>query len=130
MDVRTKRVYEEPARGDGFRVLVDRVWPRGLSKERAAVDDWQRELAPSTELRQWFGHRPERFEGFRERYLEELQERRGRLSRLRGRARREPVTLLYAARDRELNQAQVLAGALRRGLPRRRPPATAGGGRR
>lgn len=112
MDVRTKRVYEEPDDGDGLRVLVDRVWPRGVSKARAAIDEWERALAPSTELRRWFDHRPERFERFRERYLEELEERRDELDRLRDRARRGTVTLVYSARDEVHNQARVLAEAL------------------
>lgn len=112
MDVRTKRVYEEPDDGDGLRVLVDRVWPRGVSKARAAIDEWERDLAPSTELRRWFDHRPERFERFRERYLEELEERRDELDRLRDRARRGTVTLVYSARDEVHNQARVLVEAL------------------
>jgi uncharacterized protein YeaO (DUF488 family) len=117
LDVRTKRVYEEPTAGDGFRILVDRVWPRGVSRERARIDEWDRTLSPSTRLREWFGHDPGRFEEFRARYLEELRDRRDRLAELRALARQGTLTLVYAARDRERNQAIVLAEALHNGLP-------------
>jgi uncharacterized protein YeaO (DUF488 family) len=112
MTVRTKRVYEQPAEGDGYRVLVDRVWPRGLSREKAAVDEWERELAPSAELRKWFGHRPERFDEFRRRYRTELRARKSEVDALRERARKETVTLLFGARDTEHNNAVVLAEVL------------------
>jgi uncharacterized protein YeaO (DUF488 family) len=118
VDLRLKRVYEPATAADGYRVLIDRLWPRGLSKERARLDAWERELAPSDELRRWFGHEPQRFAEFRRRYLDELRGERARLSELRRRARREAVTLVYAARDDEHNDAVVLAEALRRGLPR------------
>ena len=118
MDLRLKRVYEPATAADGYRVLIDRLWPRGLSKQRARLDAWERELAPSDELRRWFGHEPQRFAEFRRRYLDELRGQRPRLTELRGRARREPVTLVYAAHDDEHNDAVVLAEALRRGLPR------------
>ncbi len=118
MDLRLKRVYEPATAADGYRVLIDRLWPRGLSKERARLDAWERELAPSDELRRWFGHEPQRFAEFGRRYLDELRAQRPRLTELRRRARREPVTLVYAARDDEHNDAVVLAEALRRGLPR------------
>jgi uncharacterized protein YeaO (DUF488 family) len=118
MDIRTKRAYDPPARGDGYRVLVDRLWPRGLARERARVDEWMRDVAPSGELRRWYGHRPERFDEFRRRYLRELRARRGELSELRRRAREGTVTLLFAARDAERSNAAVLAEAVRRGVPR------------
>jgi uncharacterized protein YeaO (DUF488 family) len=118
LDVRTKRVYEEPMPGDGFRILVDRVWPRGISRERARLDEWDRTLSPSTRLREWFGHDPSRFEEFRARYLEELQGQRDRLAELRALARQGTLTLVYAAKDAEHNQAIVLAEVLRHGLPR------------
>jgi uncharacterized protein YeaO (DUF488 family) len=118
VDLRLKRVYEPATAADGYRVLIDRLWPRGLSKQRARLDAWERELAPSDELRRWFGHEPQRFAEFRRRYLDELRGQRPRLTELRRRARREPVTLVYAARDDEHNDAVVLAEALRRGLPR------------
>jgi uncharacterized protein YeaO (DUF488 family) len=107
--VRTKRVYEPASASDGYRVLVDRVWPRGISKDDAAVDQWARELAPSTELRKWFGHKPERFEEFRRRYRDELKSYEDEVKALRARARRETVTLLFGARDTEHNNAVVLA---------------------
>lgn len=118
MDLRLKRVYEPPASTDGYRVLIDRLWPRGVSKERARLDAWVPQIAPSEELRRWFGHEPRRFAEFKRRYADELQRQRPRLTELRRRARREPVTLLYAARDGEHNDAVVLAEVLRRGLPR------------
>jgi uncharacterized protein YeaO (DUF488 family) len=109
MPVRTKRVYESASPDDGYRVLVDRVWPRGVSKKEAAVDEWARELAPSTELRKWFAHKPERFEEFRRRYREELNGHEGEIKALRTRGRSETVTLLFGARDPERNNAVVLA---------------------
>ena len=108
MSVKSKRVYDPAEPGDGYRVLIDRMWPRGVSRERAQLDEWARELAPSSELRKWFHHDPERFDEFRSRYREELRERRPLLEELRRRARDGPVTLLYAARDREHNDAVVL----------------------
>jgi len=119
VDVRLKRAYEPAAVTDGYRVLVDRLWPRGVSKERARLDAWERDLAPSKELRQWFGHEPQRFAEFRRRYLDELRRQRPLLGELRRRARREPITLVYAAHDDEHNDAVVLADVLRRGLPRK-----------
>jgi len=108
MSVKSKRVYDAAEAGDGYRVLIDRMWPRGVSRQRAQLDEWARELAPSSELRKWFHHDPERFDEFRSRYREELRERRPLLEELRRRARDGPVTLLYAARDREHNDAVVL----------------------
>lgn len=108
--------------GDGFRILVDRIWPRGISRERARLDEWDRTLSPSTQLREWFGHDPSRFEEFRTRYLEELRAQRDRLAELRALARQGTLTLVYAAKDSEHNQAIVLAEVLRQGLPRARPP--------
>ena len=118
MDIRLKRAYDSADPSDGYRVLIDRLWPRGLSRERAKLDEWDRELAPSTKLRQWFGHEPSRFEEFRRRYVEELQEDRPALAALRQRAREGALTLVYAAKDNEHNDAVVLAEVLRRGLPR------------
>jgi uncharacterized protein YeaO (DUF488 family) len=120
MDVRLKRAYEPPGPADGHRVLIDRLWPRGVSREKAELDAWRKELAPSTELRRWFGHDPERFEEFRRRYIEELRSQRPRLTALRRRAREGTLTLVYAAHDADHNDAVVLAEVLRRGLPRRR----------
>jgi uncharacterized protein YeaO (DUF488 family) len=120
VDVRLKRAYEPAASSDGHRVLIDRLWPRGVSRERAKLDEWERELPPSTELRQWFGHEPSRFEEFRRRYIDELRSRRPRLTELRRWARNGILTLVYAARDTEHNDAVVLADVLRRGLPKAR----------
>jgi uncharacterized protein YeaO (DUF488 family) len=114
-----KRAHEPAVPADGYRVLTDRLWPRGVSRERAALDAWEKELAPSTALRQWFGHEPSRFQEFRRRYIAELQNQRPRLASLRARAREGPLTLVYSAHDTEHNDAVVLAEALRRGLPRR-----------
>lgn len=118
MDVRLKRAYEPAEPEDGYRVLIDRLWPRGVSRARAKLDDWEKELPPSTELRQWFGHEPSRFEEFRRRYIEELKAHRPRLAALRSRARAGTLTLVYSAHDTEHNDAVVLADVLRRGLPR------------
>ena len=118
MNIRLKRAYEPAAADDGYRVLIDRLWPRGVSRERARLDAWEKELAPSAELRQWFGHAPERFEEFRRRYLEELRDRRAELAQLRRRARSGTLTLVYAAHDSEHNDAVVLAEVLKQGLPR------------
>lgn len=114
MPVRVKRVYEQPADADGYRVLVDRLWPRGVSREGAHLDEWARDLAPSSELRRWFGHDPGRFAEFRRRYLAELEHREEQVRELRRRARRGTVTLVYSARDTEHNDAVVLAELLRR----------------
>lgn len=119
MDIRLKRAYEPAASADGCRVLIDRLWPRGVSRERAKLDDWEKELPPSTELRQWFGHDPRRFPEFRRRYIEELRGQRPRLTALRRHARDGTLTLVYSAHDTEHNDAVVLAEVLRRGLPKR-----------
>ena len=113
MDVRLKRAYEPSAASDGYRVLIDRIWPRGVSRKQARLGEWARELAPSTELRTWFGHDPARFAEFRRRYLEELAARAEKLGELRGRAQKGTVTLVYAARDDRHNDAVVLAELLR-----------------
>jgi uncharacterized protein YeaO (DUF488 family) len=120
MDVRLKRVYEPASSADGHRVLIDRLWPRGISRERAKLDTWEKELAPSAKLRRWFGHEPRRFQEFRRRYIEELRGQRPRLTALRRRARDGSVTLVYSAHDTEHNDAVVLAEVLRRGLPKPR----------
>lgn len=112
MAVRLKRAYEAPAPADGYRVLIDRLWPRGVSKQTAQLDEWARELAPSTELRRWFGHDPERFDEFSRRYRRELEAHEPKLEELRSRAQSGIVTLVYAARDTEHNDAVVLAGLL------------------
>jgi uncharacterized protein YeaO (DUF488 family) len=106
--IHLKRAYEEPSKTDGLRVLVERLWPRGLTKERAAVDLWLKEVAPSPELRKWFGHDPARWEGFQERYRRELGEKADAVRLLKQKAKEGPVTLVYAARDEEHNGALVL----------------------
>ena len=103
-----KRIYDQPDPEDGRRVLVDRLWPRGLAKEKARVDDWLKEIAPSEELRKWFGHDPEKWDEFRRRYREELLAHGELLDRLREQAKKGRVTLLFAARDAEYNNAVVL----------------------
>jgi uncharacterized protein YeaO (DUF488 family) len=118
MDVRLKRAYEPASDEDGYRVLVDRLWPRGVSKKQAELDVWEKELAPSSKLREWFGHEPGRFPEFRQRYIDELRANRARLRELRRRARIGTLTLVYSAHDSEHNDAVVLAEVLRRGLPK------------
>lgn len=108
MDLIVKRVYDEPAPGDGYRVLVDRLWPRGLSKQRAALDEWVKELGPSTELRRWFGHDPARWDEFRRRYDAELAAQEQLWRPLLDRAATERVCLLFGAHDTEHNQAVAL----------------------
>jgi uncharacterized protein YeaO (DUF488 family) len=106
--IRLKRVYADPSPQDGLRVLVDRLWPRGLTKERAAVDLWLKDVAPSTELRQWFGHDPAKWKGFQARYRKELRENNDSFSLLKQKCKGHTVTLLYGARDEEHNEAMVL----------------------
>ena len=118
MDVRVKRVYERAQPSDGYRILIDRLWPRGISHDRAKLDAWEKDLAPSADLRTWFGHQPDLFREFRKRYVAELREHRSLLSELRQRARQGTLTLIYSARDTEHNDAVVLAEVIRRGLPR------------
>ena len=115
--VRVRRVYEVPDPADGRRVLVDRLWPRGLSRSRAALDEWLKTVAPSDELRRWYGHQPEKFATFQQRYEQELRspERSGAVGHLRELARQGPLTLLTATRDAEHSEAAVLAELLRSG---------------
>jgi uncharacterized protein YeaO (DUF488 family) len=115
LDVRTKRVYDPAEPGDGYRVLTDHMWPRGVSKERAKLNEWDRELAPSDELREWFNHIPERFPEFRTRYRDELKSDEDKLDDLRDRAREGRLTIVYAARDEKHNNAIVIAEVLRDG---------------
>jgi uncharacterized protein YeaO (DUF488 family) len=110
-----KRVYEERSDSDGRRILVDRLWPRGVSRERAGIDGWMKELAPSDELRRWFGHDPSRWEEFRTRYRRELAEKEDLISTLREMGRKETVTLIYAAKDTRHNNAEVLKDVIEQG---------------
>lgn len=107
-NIRIKRAYEEPDREDGKRILVDRLWPRGLTKEKARVDLWLKDVAPSTELRKWFAHDPGKWEEFRSRYLEELKRNKVELSLLRQEAATGTVTLVYGAKDQRHNEAVIL----------------------
>lgn len=114
-NVRLKRAYEAPAAADGMRVLVDRLWPRGVRKTEAAIDEWAKDLAPSAPLRKWFGHEPDKWPEFRRRYAEELGRHGEALERLRTLARNGPITLVYAARDEAHNDAVVLREILLHG---------------
>lgn len=108
MKIQIKRVYEKPAKDDGMRILVDRLWPRGLSKEKADVDLWLKEIAPSTELRKWFGHVPDRWKEFQKRYHHELENNIESVSKLKELIKKGAVTLVYGAKDKEHNEALVL----------------------
>ncbi|HJV67116.1 MAG TPA: DUF488 domain-containing protein [Geomonas sp.] len=112
--INIKRIYEEPEPQDGVRLLVDRLWPRGLSKERARVDRWLKEIAPSDELRHWFGHDPAKWQEFRTRYREELATRQQLIDEIRALAAEGRVTLLFAAHDEEHNNAVVLKELIER----------------
>lgn len=116
LNIQLKRIYAKPLSKDGYRVLVDRLWPRGVSRERAKLDEWLKEVAPSTELRQWFGHDPLRWQEFRTRYRDELFEHRNELAQLAEHAARQRVTLLYAARDPQINHAVLIEEAITKGL--------------
>jgi uncharacterized protein YeaO (DUF488 family) len=121
MDIQIRRAYDPPRRGDGYRVLVDRVWPRGVSKAELDLDDWQKEIAPSSRLRKWFGHDPERWEEFQARYFAELEGKRDSIESLVERARHGRVTLVYGARDPAHNQAVALSAYLRARAAERQP---------
>lgn len=108
----TKRVYEKPDKNDGIRVLVDRLWPRGLKKEQARIEYWMKEIAPGNTLRKWFAHREERWQEFKNRYFEELKDKNDLLKQLKDLGKDKIVTLLYAARDERRNNAQAILEAL------------------
>ncbi len=108
MKLKIKRVYEKPDKEDGMRILVDRLWPRGLTKEKASVDLWLKGIAPSTELRKWFGHDPAKWDEFRQQYREELKKDKEPTSLLKEQVKKGVVTLVYAAKDEEHNEAFVL----------------------
>jgi uncharacterized protein YeaO (DUF488 family) len=112
--LKLKRVYEASDKNDGTRILVDRLWPRGLTKQRAKVDLWLKEIAPSTELRKWFGHDPKKWRSFRARYETELKQHPDQLKLLRSKIKEGTVTLIYGARDQEHNEALVLKDFLER----------------
>lgn len=111
--LKIKRIYEKPQDNDGLRILVDRLWPRGLTKEKAKIDKWMKDIAPSDNLRKWFGHKEERWEEFKKRYFEELKEKKDLIKELRILFKNNTVTLLYAAKDKERNNVQVLLELLK-----------------
>ncbi|HMA54370.1 MAG TPA: DUF488 domain-containing protein [Acidobacteriota bacterium] len=119
MTIRLKRAYERAEKDDGVRLLVERLWPRGLTKEKAAIDEWFKDVAPSPGLRKWYGHDPEKWTEFRRRYLEELRGNPEEVRKLRARLKNGPVTFVYAAKDEKLNSARVLKDYLegREGKP-------------
>jgi uncharacterized protein YeaO (DUF488 family) len=122
-NIRLKRAYDSASPGDGARILIDRLWPRGVRKADAAIDVWAKDIAPSTALRRWFGHDPARWHEFRRRYSEEIHRRRNRLDELRTLAQKGRITLVFAARDEAHNDAVVLREILLgRSTPRRPPP--------
>ena len=108
MNIQLKRIYEPYSKEDGYRILVDRLWPRGFTKEKAALDLWLKEIAPSTELRKWFGHDPEKWKEFQKKYRLELKQNKEALDRLMDYIKKGKVTLLYGAKDEEHNEAQVI----------------------
>jgi uncharacterized protein YeaO (DUF488 family) len=113
--IKLKRAYEKPARDDGERILVERLWPRGLTKLEARIDLWLKDVAPSTELRRWFGHDPDRWEEFRQRYQKELKDKGDLIKLLKRKAKAGTISLIYAARDEEHNGALVLKEFLQKG---------------
>ncbi|MCE5308054.1 MAG: DUF488 domain-containing protein [Acidobacteriales bacterium] len=112
--IRVKRIYEPPDKDDGLRILVDRIWPRGMPKERAAVDLWLKDVAPSDDLRKWFGHKPDRWPEFKSRYHRELEKYKQPLKEIATNGREAPITLLYAAKDEDHNNAVALQEYLQR----------------
>jgi uncharacterized protein YeaO (DUF488 family) len=122
--LRLKRAYEPAVHADGYRILVDRLWPRGLSKEKAAVDEWMKEIAPSAELRRWFGHDPERWREFRRRYERELRAREELVREIAALASHRRVTLVYGARDEAYNDAVVVAAVVRARMKRAKSRAS------
>jgi uncharacterized protein YeaO (DUF488 family) len=118
MNIDIKRAYDPPAKSDGRRILVDRVWPRGITKDDLQIDAWLKDLAPSTELRKWFGHDPAKWDEFRKRYASELEQRSEGLAELVRKARAGHITLVFAAKDTEHNNAVALREQLQRRLRR------------
>lgn len=110
--IQTKRIYDAPLTEDGLRILVDRLWPRGITKERAAIDYWYKEITPSNELRKWFGHKEEKFYEFTELYKDELKTQKDTLKKVKELSYKKPVTLIYAAKDPKINHAIVLKRVL------------------
>lgn len=106
--MKIKRVYEKPEKEDGVRILIDRLWPRGLTKEKAKVDLWLKDIAPSTALRKWFGHDPAKWEEFKKKYLAELKDKKELVKEIKSKGKEGPVTLVYGAKDEKHNDAVVL----------------------
>jgi uncharacterized protein YeaO (DUF488 family) len=113
MSIRIKRIYEKPEKSDGIRVLVDRLWPRGVSKEEANLDRWEKEVAPRDELRKWFDHDPSKWEGFKEKYRIELMEKEAKLEDLKELSENNRLTLLFAAKNEKYNNARALKEILK-----------------
>jgi uncharacterized protein YeaO (DUF488 family) len=114
MTIKIKRVYEAPNQDDGKRILVDRLWPRGLTKEKASVDLWLKDIAPTTTLRKWFGHDPEKYEEFKNRYFDELKNNKEQVALLKNEIKKGPITLVYGAKDELHNEAFVLKDMLKK----------------
>jgi uncharacterized protein YeaO (DUF488 family) len=113
--IKIKRAYQPPDESDGFRILVDRLWPRGISKEKAKLDLWMKDIAPSNDLRKWFAHDPERWEGFHSKYSEELKDKKQFLKEIKDIEKEKlTITLLYGAKDEEHNNAVVLKDMLKK----------------
>ncbi len=112
MEIQIKRIYENASKSDGYRVLVDRIWPRGISKEKANLDEWLKDIAPSTELRKWFDHKKERFDEFSKKYFKELKNQPELVEKLKIIAAEKQLTLLYGAKNEKYNQAVVLKNFL------------------
>ncbi|SDE47565.1 Uncharacterized conserved protein YeaO, DUF488 family [Pricia antarctica] len=112
-EIKTKRIYEDPSDDDGYRILVDRIWPRGVSKEDAKLDDWNKNIAPSDKLRKWFDHDPDKFDEFAKKYRKELDDKKEDLTAIRKKAEKQKVTVLFGAKDTEHNQAVVLQKVLK-----------------
>jgi len=108
MNVKVKRIYDQPDKTDGYRILVDRLWPRGLKKERASIDLWLKDIAPSHELRKWFSHEQQRWPEFKDRYFQELRKKSDSVELIREKAKRGKVTLVYGAKDEQFNNAVCL----------------------
>ncbi len=111
--IKIKRIYDDPSKDDGYRILIDRIWPRGVSKEDAKLDAWNKDIAPSDKLRKWFDHDPDKFDEFAKKYRKELDDKKEDLTEILKKAEEQTITLLYGAKDTEHNQAVVLQNVLK-----------------
>ncbi len=118
--IKIKRIYDPPSKDDGKRILVDRLWPRGIRREDAKIDEWLKDIAPSDELRKWFSHEPSKWQEFKSRYKKELKDKSDLIERLRSESKSGTITLLFAAKDMEHNNAVVLKEVIERGAPESR----------